>query len=401
MTSENTEIPRFPMTRCPGFDPPAEYERLRAELPVAPVRLRHGQTAWLVTRYADVRRVLSDPARFSSDPAKPGYPQLRPVVDKAAKPGSFLVTDPPLHTKYRRILAAEFSAARMEALRPAVSAIVDDCVDALFADGAPSDVVRHVSVPVPAKVISLLLGVPESDQAFFIDRSRRHLDRSLPADQVGTALAELEDYLDRLIAKRTAEPGTDLLSRLAVRHLRTGELTREEFVGMSVLLLVGGFETTANAIALSVLALHEQPGQWADLVADPDRAAGAADELLRYLGLAQHGVVRAAVADVEVGGRLIKAGEGVIVALSSANRDAGHYADADRLDVCRPAGDHMTFGWGMHKCIGQHLARLELEVVLRTLLRRAPGLRVDTALEELEFLMDAPFYGVRELPVTW
>ncbi|WP_086820058.1 cytochrome P450 [Allokutzneria sp. NRRL B-24872] len=397
----NTEIPKFPMPRCPGFDPPAEYERLRAELPVAPVRLRHGQTAWLITRYADVRRVLSDPARFSSDPAKPGFPQLRPVVDKEAKPGSFLVTDPPLHTKYRRILAAEFSAARMEALRPAVSEIVDGCVDALFADGQRADLVRHVSVPVPAKVISLLLGVPESDQEFFIDRSRRHLDRSLPADQVGTALAELEDYLDRLIAERVVEPGTDLLSHLAVRHLRTGELTREEFVGMSVLLLVGGFETTANAIALSALALHEQPGQWAELVADPDRAVGAADELLRYLGLAQHGVVRAAVADMEVGGQLIKAGDGVILALSSANRDAEHFADADRLDVCRSASDHMTFGWGMHKCIGQHLARLELEVVLRTLVRRAPGLRVGVAFAELEFLMDAPFYGVRELPVTW
>ncbi|GAA3992895.1 cytochrome P450 [Allokutzneria multivorans] len=397
----NAEIPNFPMTRCPGFDPPKEYERLRAELPVAPVRLRHGQTAWLVTRYADVRRVLSDPARFSSDPAKPGFPQLRPVVDKKAKPGSFLVTDPPLHTKYRRILAAEFSAARMEALRPAVNEIVEGCVDELVAGGQQADLVRHVSVPVPAKVISLLLGVPESDQEFFIDRSRRHLDRSLPADQVGTALAELEDYLDRLIAERVAEPGTDLLSRLAVRHLRTGDLTRAEFVGMSVLLLVGGFETTANAIALSALALHEQPGQWAELVADPDRAVGAADELLRYLGLAQHGVVRAAVADMEVGGQLIKAGDGVILALSSANRDAEHFSEADRLDVCRSASDHMTFGWGMHKCIGQHLARLELEVVLRTLVRRVPGLRVGVAFGELEFLMDAPFYGVRELPVSW
>ncbi|SHH09897.1 cytochrome P450 [Streptoalloteichus hindustanus] len=395
------DLPRFPMTRCPGFDPPGEYERLRAEDPVTPVRLRHGQRAWLVTRYADVRRVLSDPARFSSDPSRPGYPQLRPVVDRKAAPGSFLVTDPPLHTRYRRMLAHDFTAGRMAALRPRVERVVEECLAAFLASDRPADLVEGFALPIPTQVTAMLLGVPYADREFFTSRSRRHLDRSLPAEEVGAALGELESYLAGLVDAKDRDPGDDLISRMVVRHLRSGGVTRDELVGMTLLLLVGGYETTANAIALSVLALLEHRDEWVALVTDPDRVDDVVEELLRYLGLIQHGLVRAVTEDVELGGRTIRAGEGVVVALSSANRDADRFADADRLDVCRAAKGHLTFGWGVHQCIGQHLARLEMTLALRALARRAPDLRATVPLDELPFHFETPFYSVRSLPVTW
>ncbi|MCP2262252.1 hypothetical protein LX15_005986 [Streptoalloteichus tenebrarius] len=395
------DLPRFPMARRPGFDPPTEYARLRADDPVTPVRLRHGQRAWLVTRYADVRRVLSDPATFSSDPSRPGYPQLRPVVDRKAAPGSFLVTDPPLHTRYRRILAHDFTAARMEVWRPRVERIVEECLDAFLASARPADLVAGFALPIPTQVTAAMLGVPYADREFFTSRSRRHLDRSLPAEEVRAALGELESYLAELIAAKDRDPGEDLVSRLVTRYLRTGEVSRDELVGMTVLLLVGGYETTANAISLSVLALLEHRAEWERLVAEPERVDAAVDELLRYLGLTQHGLVRAVTEDVELGGRLIRAGEGVIVSLSSANRDAGRFVDADRLDVCRSAKGHLTFGWGVHQCIGQHLARLEMSLALRALVRRAPDLRVTVPLAEIPFHFETPFYSVRSLPVTW
>ncbi|GGM72695.1 cytochrome P450 [Longimycelium tulufanense] len=398
---ERDDLPRFPMARRPGFDPPAEYSRFRAECPVREVRLRHGQRVWLVTRYADVRRALSDPARFSSDPSRPGYPQLRPVRDEQARPGSFLVTDPPLHTRYRRLLAHDFAAGRIAGLRPEIERIVAGSLDRLRTAPQPADLLTEFAMPIPTQVTGVLLGVPYEDHEFFTSRSRAHLDRSLPADQVQAALTELEDYLDGLISEKLRAPGKDLLSRLADRYVRTGELEQDELVGMAVLLLVGGYETTTNAITLSVLALLEHREQWEALVAQPDLVDGAVDELLRYLGLTQHGLVRAVAEDVEFGGRTIRAGEGVVVSLSSANRDADRFADPDRLDVCRNAHGHLTFGWGTHQCIGQHLARVEMQVALRALVQHLPALKTVLPLEEIPFHFETPFYSVRELLVTW
>jgi cytochrome P450 len=387
----------YPIARRPGFDPPAEFAALRADRPVCPVSLRHGQRAHLVTRYDDVRAVLRDHGRFSSDPAAPGFPQLRPVVDRKAAPGSFLVTDPPEHTRYRRMLTGEFTVRRMQALRPEVERITGERLAALRSGPRPADLVAGFALPVPSDVICLLLGVPVSDQEFFSTRSRAHLDRSLSAGQVQAALDELHAYLADLIRDRRAEPRDDLVSRL----VRDPGLTDEEAVGMTVLLLVGGHETTANSIALSVLALQRDRSWWEALVASPDLVDNAVEELLRFLSPVHHGVVRAVAGDAEVGGTVLPRGEGVIASLFAANRDPAAFPDPDRLDLRRDARAHLAFGSGVHQCVGQLLARLELRVALRALVTELPDLRLAVPFEDVGFRFDAPIYGLHALPVTW
>ena len=387
----------YPIARRPGFDPPAEFASLREQAPVCPVSLRHGQQAHLVTRYDDVRAVLRDHGRFSSDPSTPGFPQLRPVVDRKAAPGSFLVTDPPEHTRYRRMLTGEFTVRRMDALRPEVERITRERLAALRSGPQPADLVPGFALPVPSDVICLLLGVPVDDQEFFSTRSRAHLDRSLSAAQVQAALDELHAYLADLVRSRRDAPRDDLISRL----VRDPGLSDEEAVGMTVLLLVGGHETTANSIALSVLALQRDRSWWEALVASPDLVENAVEELLRFLSPVHHGVVRAVAGEATVGGTALAAGEGVIASLFAANRDPSAFPDPDRLDLRRDARAHLAFGSGVHQCIGHLLARMEMRVALRALVTTLPDLRLAVPFEDVEFKFDAPIYGLRSLPVTW
>ncbi|PSL56177.1 cytochrome P450 [Saccharothrix carnea] len=387
----------YPIARRPGFDPPAEFASLREEAPVCPVSLRHGQQAHLVTRYDDVRAVLRDHGRFSSDPSRPGFPQLRPVVDRKAAPGSFLVTDPPSHTRYRRMLTGEFTVRRMAALRPEVERITRERLGTLRSGPRPADLVTAFALPVPSDVICLFLGVPVADQDFFSSRSRAHLDRSLSAEQVRAALEELHGYLADLIRTRRREPRDDLISRL----VREPGLTDEEAVGMSVLLLVGGHETTANSIALSVLALQRDRARWEALVAEPSLVDNAVEELLRYLSPVHHGVVRAVTGSAAVGGTALGPGDGVIASLFAANRDPAAFPDPDRLDLRRDARTHLAFGSGVHQCIGHLLARLEMRVALRALVTELPTLHLAVPFEDVEFKFDAPIYGLRSLPITW
>ncbi|WP_447007489.1 cytochrome P450 [Saccharothrix isguenensis] len=387
----------YPIARRPGFDPPAEFASLRQESPVCPVSLRHGQQAHLVTRYDDVRAVLRDHGRFSSDPSRPGFPQLRPVVDRQAAPGSFLVTDPPAHTRYRRMLTGEFTVRRMTALRPEVERITRERLAAMCSGPRPADLVTGFALPVPSDVICLLLGVPVSDQDFFSTRSRAHLDRTLSAARVRTALDELHAYLADLIRARRESPRDDLISRL----VREPRLTDEEAVGMTVLLLVGGHETTANSIALSVLALQRDRAQWEALVARPGLVDKAVEELLRYLSPVHQGVVRAVTGEATVGGTALGAGEGVIASLFAANRDPAAFPEPDRLDLRRNPRSHLAFGTGVHQCVGHLLARAELRVALRALVTDLPTLRLAVPFEDVEFKFDAPIYGLRSLPITW
>lgn len=375
------------MERPHGFDPP---HGLRT-CPVSSVSLRHGQSAHLVTRHADVREVLRDHASFSSDPRSPGFPQLRPVVDATPAPGSFLVMDAPEHTRYRKLLTGEFTVRRMEKLRPVIERIAAERLDAM---SSPADLVASFALPVPSDVICLLLGVPAADRAFFSSRSQAHHDRTLPADQVAAALEELHAYVRSLVVERRAAPADDLISRLAAR------LSVEEAVGVAVLLLVGGHETTANSIALSVLALHRH-GWWDRLVAEPSLVDFAVEELLRYLSPVHQGVVRAVTQGSCVAGHDLVPGEGVVASLFAANRDPSVFPAPDVLDLRRHARGHLAFGDGVHQCIGQTLARMEMRVALRALVERVPGLRIAVPFEDVDFRYHAPIWGVRALPVEW
>jgi cytochrome P450 len=213
----------------------------------------------------------------------------------------------------------------------------------------------------------------------------------------------LRDYLRTLVERKNGDPSDDLLSRLIVEQLRTGQMDIEDIVSMGLLLLIAGHETTANMIALGTVALLENPDQLAELrdTDDPKLVANAVEELLRYLTIVHNGRRRVALEDIEIGGEVIRAGEGVVIATEVANRDEAAFPDPDTLDIHRAARHHVAFGYGVHQCLGQPLARVELQVVYSTLYRRIPSLALAVPVDELPFKHDMAIYGVHALPVTW
>lgn len=395
-----TQLPEYPMTRAPRcpFDPPPALRELQRDEPLSKVRTWDGSTAWLVTRYADQRALLADP-RVSSDVNRPGYPLATPLRTGGGTIG-FILMDDPEHARLRRMVTAPFAIRRVRAMRPAIQRIVDDLIDGMLAGPRPVDLVEAFALPVPSLVICHLLGVPYSDHDFFQQSSRILIRRTASPDERGAAFQAVFGYLDDLIGTKIASPADDLLSDLAAR-VSAGELTRHEAAGTGVLLLIAGHETTANMIALGTLALLEHPDQLAVLRKDPGTEDAAVEELLRYLTITHNGRRRVALEDIEVDGHTIRAGEGMILANDIGNRDPDAFDDPDSLDVRRDARRHVAFGFGVHQCLGQPLARIELQVVYGTLYRRIPGLRLATGVEQVPFKHDGAIYGVYELPVTW
>ncbi|HEX4818242.1 MAG TPA: cytochrome P450 [Nonomuraea sp.] len=392
----------FPMRRRCPFAPPDEYARLRAHGPLARVRLPSGQLAWVVTRHEEVRQVLADP-RISTDLTRPGFPQMRPVPEPEPPrlhEGEFFNMDPPEHGVYRRMLIPEFSAKRIKALRPGVQAMIDRLVDALLAAGPPADLAESFALPVPSLGICQLLGVPYEDHQFFQSRIRSR--KMVASDAIRVAIGEVRAYIGDLVTRAENSPGDDLLGRLVTERRATGEVSRDAVVGMVLQLLIAAHETTANMILLGVLSLLRHPEQLAELRADPALWPGAVEELLRYHAVADGpAFARLAVADVEVGDQVIGAGEGVIALCASANHDERAYERPGELDIHRGARNHLAFGYGVHQCLGQNLARAWLAISYETLFRRVPALRPAAEVDALPFKYDAAIFGLDELPVTW
>ncbi|GAB7187017.1 cytochrome P450 [Kitasatospora sp. Ki12] len=394
------QTPRFthPAARgaCP-FAPPPVYRQAQQDEPISRVSLWDGAPSWLVTRHEDVKAVLSDP-RFSSDSARPGFPFISAGARQlsAGRP-TFIRMDDPEHARLRRMLTGEFMIKKVEALRPEIQRIADDLLDRMTTGRTGADLVREFALPLPSLVICLLLGVPYRDHDFFQECSRVLLHRDSTAEEVAAAQQRLGDYLYALTDSKRAEPDDGILSRLVAR----GELDTAEIGVMARLLLVAGHETTANMTAMSVLALLRNPDQLDHLRRHPESVTGAVEELLRYLTIVHSGLTRVATEDVELGGVRIRAGEGVICMINTANRDAAEFPDGDELDVTRDARRHLAFGFGVHQCLGQPLARLELQIALDTVLRRLPGLRLAVPFEEVRFRNEMLVYGVHELPIAW
>ncbi|MCQ8835693.1 cytochrome P450 [Streptomyces malaysiensis] len=386
--------------QCP-FAPPAPYTERREEQPLSRIVLWDGSTPWLATRFDDVRRILKD-SRFSADTSRPGYP-FRSAGLRALTEGrrNFGQMDDPEHGRLRGMLAGEFTLSRMERLRPEIQRIVDGFIDQLADRTPPADLVSEFALPIPSLVICRLLGAPYSDRAFFQKHSMTLLDRSRNEGEVANAESELSRFLSELVDQKSSDPQDDLLSRLVAEREATGQLTRAEIVGIARLLLVAGHETTANMIALSALALLTHPEQLAAVRNDPALVKGSVEELLRYLSVAQTGLSRVAVEDIEWGDETIRAGEGIVCMLNTANRDPRQFTSPDDLDVRRDARSHVAFGFGVHHCLGHPLARLELQVALETLLRRLPNLRLAVSPDELSYRYEMAVFGVRELPVAW
>ncbi|MEW9552414.1 cytochrome P450 [Nonomuraea sp. NPDC050783] len=388
---------------CP-FAPPPAYERLREQAPISKVRLAGGGEAWWVSGHEEGRAVLADP-RFSSDKRKEGWPLF--TLDAAtlrqlrSQPPLMLSMDGAEHAAARRAVIGEFTVRRLAALRPRIQDIVDHFIDDMLAtDQRPVDLVQALSLPVPSLVICELLGVPYADHDFFQSRTSM-LVRRASAEERRQAFAELRAYIDDLITRKESEPGDDLFSRQIARQRQTGALDHASLVSLAFLLLTAGHETTANMISLGVVGLLSHPEQLALVRADPGRTPAAVEELLRYFTIADGVASRLATEDVEIAGVSIKAGQGVIVSMLSANWDPAVFEDPAELDVERGARHHLAFGFGPHQCLGQNLARMELQIVFDTLFRRIPALRLAVPVEDVPFKHDAVIYGAHELPVTW
>ncbi|WP_420077251.1 cytochrome P450 [Streptomyces sp. JL3001] len=393
-----TTHPPLPTSR-PLLDPAPEYAKWQSEEPISRVTIWGDNSPWLITRHEDARTVLADP-RFSADANHPDFPHTRPGAPPQA-PGLFHQMDPPDHTRLRRMLIPDFTFRRIEQMEGAIQRICDDLLDAMTPAGTTeADLVASYALPLPTLAICELLGVPYEDHGFFREKSNALTSvAGDPADAMNARTA-LYGYLRALLERRAQDPADDLISRLATERVATGEATLDEATGMASLLLLAGHETTANMFPLAVIALLHNPAQLDALRADESLWPGAVEELLRHLTVIHSGIRRIATADVELSGVRIRAGEGVVVALQSANRDPAQYTGPDDLDVHRDASGHLAFGHGLHQCLGQSLARAELRLGLATLFRRLPMLHLTAPPDSLD-LSASTVHGVRSLPVAW
>jgi pentalenic acid synthase len=399
------ELPAYPIPRaskCP-YRPSAEHVALRDEGPMVRVGLYNGRTAWLVTGAPQARAVLSDYRRVSIRPYHGNYPLLNEEFEKVVDSGYADVlfgVDPPEHTRQRQMIMPRFTVRRTAELRPDIQRIVDEKLAAMLEQGPPADLVTQFAQPVPSMVMSLLLGVPYEDHEEFETPAHKLFVPEL-AEQ---ATVELGAYLDRLIAKKERNPGaglTGMLDDLIVDQLHTGALTRDELVHIAMAMLVAGTDTTTNVISLGTLALLDHPEQWAALRADRDLIPAAVEEILRYVSLVE-AFARVAVADIDLDGQLIRSGEGILISCAGVNFDPAIAADPDRFDIHRPPRPSFSFSHGIHRCPGDNLARLELEIAFRSLVERMPDLRALAPTAELRSNNnDGTLQRLYELPVTW
>ena len=398
MTAENA-VP-YPTRRADPLDPPAELARWRERRPLRRMRYPDGHVGWLVTSHELARSMLSDP-RFSARSEYKRAPVARPGVEPfygaPALPGWLVDMDPPEHTRIRQRLAGGFTARRMRELRPRIEQIVDESLTAMDRIGPPADLVSSCALPVPSLVICELLGVPYEERAEFQRNSETLFSLTAGSDDASAAM----DRLYALIRELTRS-GTGLRDGLLRTLADDGTLNAEEIIGIGVLLLTAGHESTSNSLALSAYTLLTHPDQRDRMLTDPALVGNAVEELLRYLTVFHFGVPRTPLEDVEFGGRLLRAGESITVALPSANRDPAWLADApDRLEFGRRVSGHLAFGHGIHQCLGQNLVRMELSVALPALFLRFPELSVAVPDEEVPFCTDMSVYGVHRLPVRW
>jgi cytochrome P450 len=389
----------LPTTRDNPFDPPREV--LDDPRPLRRILFSDGTLGWLVANYDLGRAVLAD-LRFSSSLERRKALVRRPNVgdfraDAPAPPGFFIGMDPPDHTRLRRLLTGQFTVRRMKALEPRVERIVADHLDAMAQTGPPVDLVPAFALPIPSLVICELLGVPYADRERFQRDSSVILSLTATEEAQGAAMASLNSFLAELVEQKHAEPADDILGGLVAG----GELTDDELVGVAFVLLIAGHETTANMLSLGTFALLTHPEQASALREGRADVANAVEELLRYLTIIQWGITRTAVEDVPLGGELIRAGEPVAVYAPTVNRDPARFPGGHELDITADAHGHVTFGHGVHQCLGQQLARIEMRAAYPALLRRFPTLRLAVPPEEVPVRDDMAIYGVHSLMVEW
>jgi cytochrome P450 len=406
MAMPDSDLPLFPFER-PSFGPPQQYAALRDQGPLRRVKLWDGKVAWLALRYEDVRALLAD-NRFSADTRRPGYPSITETRDreKRMELPFFVMMDPPEHTRYRKILTKEFTLAKIERLRPTVMSVVAGLIDKLLEQGPPTDLVRSFALPIPTMIIAHMLGVPYSDHEFFQHRTEKLLSIDGLPGEAAKAGDEMRAYMIDLLKEKARNPHRhdDIFGRLIIDRIQPGDVSYDEAAMLAVMLMLAGHETTANQIALSMLSLMQDREIFTAVCADEsgELIRRAVEELLRFHSIVHFTGARVAREDVQYGGVTIKAGEGILPQILGANHDPSRFPLPGQFSISRTEScPHVAFGFGIHQCLGQPLARLELNVVLSTLPKRIPGLRLAVRADELPFKKLHFVHGLQALPAAW
>ncbi|WP_173033311.1 cytochrome P450 [Phytohabitans flavus] len=405
--TRSTDLPAYPVRRVCPYHPAAGHAELREVGPMRRVRLYDGRTTWLVTGPAEGRALLAD-KRLSNRADFPDYPvmdeshkHMRATREMAAEEeggfaGALFGVDPPEHTRQRQMLIPKFTVRRVAEHRPAIQRIVDERLAAMLREPAPADFVSAFATPVPMMVVCEFLGIPFEDRQQF-EGPAWGLFEPEGADDSAAALTA---YIERLVEAKAAAPGKGLIDDLVAGQLRTGELTVSELAQFAQAILVAGTVTTSSIIGLGTLALLENPAQYAALRDNPDLVPGAVEELLRHISLVEQ-LARVATEDIEIAGEVIKAGDGLLVSFAAANLDPSVTDHPGELDVTRPPTNHLAFSFGIHHCLGHNLARLELEIVFRALVERAPVLRSVMPTDQIPTTLAGDVTRLLCFPVIW
>jgi cytochrome P450 len=391
----------YPFERPSSMEIAPEYNSIQTGEAVAVVSMPSGDSAFLVTRYEDVKTVLGD-RRFSrAATLTEGAPRLGPVPQNFP---TLLNMDPPDHSRVRKMISGTFTARRVNTLIPYIEQHVDSFLTDMIKAGPDADLIESFAARLPVQIICELLGVPMSDRAQFGAWSRAFLattSKEYTPEQVKEAQVALFTYLNQLIETKKADPQGDILSDLAVQNAADPKISDLELVFLGVTLLVAGHETTVNMIGNGIFALLLEPAKLEELRAHPELIDTAIEELLRLFGPGTEGLLRIATEDVELSGVLIPAGSGVLPSLVAANRDEDKFEDAQSCALGRDEAQHLSFSHGPHFCIGASLARAELRISFNEILRRLPGLALAVDPAEVPRPEGLLVNGVSRLPITW
>ncbi|WP_206784661.1 cytochrome P450 [Amycolatopsis sp. MtRt-6] len=377
-----------------GLDPVPDMAARRSEAPIGKLDLPFGMNAWLVTGYDEAKAVLGKAAGFSSD-----FGNLvgNAGVTADQNPGGLGFADPPVHTRLRKLLTPEFTMRRLSRLAPRIDEIVAEQLDAMAAADGPVDLWQAFALPIPSLTICELLGVSYEDREDFQRLSTARFDLFGGAGASLGAMSESLTYLLDIVKKQREQPGDGLLGMLIKEH--GDEIDDRELAGLADGVLTGGLETTASMLALGALVLLRDEKAMAAVRGDDESVHRFVEELLRYLTVVQMAFPRFAKEDMDIGGVHIAEGDIVLVSLSAADRDPKLGPDMEKFDATREPTSHLAFSYGIHRCIGAELARMELRTAYPALIRRFPNLRLAVPEDELSFRKVSIVYGLDELPV--
>lgn len=381
-------------------EPERVMRELRRHNPVVAVTLWNGRRAWLVTRLAEARQALTEPG-LSSDASDPNFPALNPAQAAVSRQSGVARADADRHAAIRGVLAGSFTVRAVRRWRRTAQHIVADQLATMLRSGPPADLVAGFALPVPLRLICTMLGVGEQDMDLIERAAPGTVARADRSSQ--PAMKELRGFIEDLVRHNETEPRAGLIGQLVSAHTGTGVITREELVDTVLVLTVAGHLSTAGTIGLSVLSLLQEPSRYRAIQENPKLVAPMVEEFLRLQSVVSDGVPRVAKHDLVLAGVTIRAGDAVVISIPSANRDESTFTTPDEFQPHRAeAFRHIAFGWGAHRCLGQHLARMEVRVALTTLAGTVPTLRLaDPAGQVRSTHADRHIKGLYELLVTW